>query len=133
MVIDAALLDTLTEQAKSAHLLRLAFDLRTTPDDNSQRILNAMEPGTVIPVHRHRASSETVVVLRGRICQKFYNNDGTLKSSEICSTNTPIMGFNIPVGEWHNMECLDSGTVILEFKDGPYEPLSAEDILEIEQ
>ena len=67
MVIDSALLDTLSAQAKASPRLRQAYDLRTTPEDNSQRILNAMEPGTVLPIHRHRGSTETVVVLRGKV------------------------------------------------------------------
>lgn len=141
MTVDKELLDSLTAQAKESPRLRVAFDLRTTPEDGSQRILNALEPGTVLPIHRHRGSTETVVVLRGRIQQNFYSltpapspeSKGRLTArltdSVICAPCTDTLGFSIPVGQWHNTECLESGTVILECKDGKYEPLGEEDIL----
>ena len=135
MKIDSALLDTLTARAKANPRLRQAYDLRTTPEDNSQRILNAMEPGTILPIHRHRGSTETVVVLRGKIRQNFYDENGQLTESfEVSagssSTGSPqIVGFSVELGRWHNTECLESGTVILECKDGRYEALGEEDII----
>ena len=72
MVIDKTILDELTEQAKVATRLRIAMDLRNSPEDLSQRMLNALEPGTVMPIHRHHGSSETVVILRGKIQWIFY-------------------------------------------------------------
>ena len=127
--IDSALLDTLSAQAKANPRLRQAYDLRTTPEDNSQRILNAMEPGTILPIHRHRGSTETVVVLRGKIRQNFYDENGQLTESFEASAESEIAGFSVELGRWHNTECLESGTVILECKDGRYEPLSDEDIM----
>ena len=129
MKIDSALLDILSAQAKANPRLRQAYDLRTTPEDNSQRILNAMEPGTILPIHRHRGSTETVVVLRGKIRQNFYDENGQLTESFEASVESEIVGFSIEVGRWHNTECLDSGTVILECKDGRYEALGEEDIM----
>ena len=120
MKIDSTLLDTLTAQAKANPRLRQAYDLRTTPEDNSQRILNAMEPGTILPIHRHRGSTETVVVLRGKIRQNFYDENGQLTESFEVSARSEIVGFSVEVGRWHNTECLESGTVILECKDGRY-------------
>ena len=67
MILDQIILDTLSQQAKENPRLRQAFDLRTTPEDSSQRILNAVEPGTILPIHRHRGSTETIVVLRGKV------------------------------------------------------------------
>ena len=137
MKIDSALLDSLTAQAKATPRLRQAYDLRTTPEDHSQRILNAMEPGTILPIHRHRGSTETVVVLRGKIRQNIYDENGQLTESfEVSagssSTGSPqVVGFSVELGRWHNTECLVSGTVILECKDGRYEPLSEEDILKV--
>lgn len=131
MKIDSILLDILTAQAKANPRLRQAYDLRTTPEDNSQRILNAMEPGTVLPVHRHRGSTETVVVLRGKVRQNFYDENGQLTESFEVSAESEIVGFSVELARWHNTECLESGTVILECKDGRYEPLSDEDILEV--
>ena len=137
MVIDSALLDTLSAQAKANPRLRQAYDLRTTPEDNSQRILNAMEPGTVLPIHRHRGSTETVVVLKGKIRQNFYDENGQLTESfEVfaggSSTGSPqVVGFSVELARWHNTECLESGTVILECKDGRYEALGEEDIMKV--
>ena len=131
MKIDSALLDTLTARAKANPRLRQAYDLRTTPEDNSQRILNAMEPGTILPIHRHRGSTETVAVLRGKIRQNFYDENGQLTESFEVSAGSEIVGFSVEVGRWHNTECLESGTVILECKDGKYEPLGEEDIMNL--
>ena len=135
MKIDTILIDTLSAQAKATPRLRQAYDLRITPEDNSQRILNAMEPGTILPIHRHRGSTETVVVLRGKIRQNFYDENGQLTESfEVSagssSTGSPqVVGFSVELARWHNTECLESGTVILECKDGKYEALGEEDIL----
>ena len=131
MKIGSALLDSLTAQAKSSPRLRQAYDLRTTPEDNSQRILNAMEPGTILPIHRHRGSTETVVVLRGKIKQNFYDENGQLTESFEVSARSEIVGFSVELARWHNTECLESGTVILECKDGRYEPLAEEDIMNL--
>jgi len=131
MIIDKNLLDTLTDQAKESPRLRVAYDLRTTTEDNSQRILNAMEPGTVLPIHRHRGSTETVVILRGKLRQNFYDKNGKLVETLVIDPGTDNIGFSVEVGRWHNSECLESGTVILECKDGKYEPLGEEDICRV--
>ena len=102
MKLDISLLDTLTAQSKANPRLRQAYDLRTTPEDNSQRILNAMEPGTIIPIHRHRSTTETVVVLRGKLRQNFYDDAGHLTESFIAALNSDIMGFSVELGRWHN-------------------------------
>lgn len=131
MVIDSALLNQLSSQAKASPRLRQAYDLRTTPEDNSQRILNAMEPGSVLPIHRHRGSTETVVVLRGKVRQNFYDENGQLTESFEVAASSEIVGFSVELGRWHNTECLESGTVILECKDGKYEALGEEDIMKL--
>ena len=76
MNIDKALLDNLTAQAKASPRLRMNLDLRDSAEDSSQRMLNAIEPGSVVPIHRHRRTSETVVVLRGRAVQYLYDDQG---------------------------------------------------------
>ena len=131
MVITQDFLDDLTAKAKASHRLRVAYDLRTTPNDNSQRILNAVEPGTVLPIHRHRTSTETIVVLRGRVRQSYYDDEGNLTDSFELAPMSSIVGMSVPVGQWHALESLESGSVILETKDGTYAPLTDEDILEI--
>ena len=121
MVIDQELLDDLTVQAKSSPRLRIAFDLRNTPEDGSQQMLNALEPGTIMPIHRHMDSSETVALLRGKICWHFYDNAGNKTESVVLDANGDIRCINVEKGRWHSLECLESGSVILECKDGKYE------------
>ena len=130
MKITQALLDTLTTQAQGSPRLRMNLDLRNSIDDTSQRMLNAIEPGSMVPIHRHRHTSETVVCLRGRIVEEFYDElERICTEAIVLSPNSPTMALNIPAGQWHTVRSLESGTVILEVKDGPYEPISPEDIL----
>lgn len=122
----------LSAQAKVNPRLRQHYDLRNTPEDKSQRILNAMEPGTELPVHRHRNSSETIVMLRGRGLWHYYDDDGHRTETFEVSTDGEVRGLTVPKGQWHNSEILESGTVILECKDGAWEHLVEKDILMIE-
>ena len=133
MKIDNQLLDTLSAQAKANPRLRQSYDLRTTPEDQSQRILNAVEPGTILPIHRHRGSTETIIVLRGKVVQHYYNDAGEKTASYELAPNSAQVGKSVPVGQCHALESLEEGSVIFECKDGAYEPLSAEDILEVTQ
>ena len=129
MNIDKQLLDTLTAQAKASPRLRMNYDLRNSPEDQSQRMLNALEPGTVLPIHRHRNSSETVAILRGRAVQWLYDEEGNVVEKVLLEVGGDIPAMNVERGQWHRLECLESGTVIVEFKDGAYEPISPADIL----
>lgn len=131
MIIDKKLLDDLSTQAKNSPRLRMAFDLRNTPEDNSQRMLNALEPGTIMPIHRHRNSSETVVILRGRICWHFYDDAGNETKSVVLDANSEVRCINVEKGRWHSLECLASGSVLMESKDGRYEPQSPADVLKM--
>ena len=107
------------------------MDLRNSASDGSQRMLNALEPGTPLPIHRHHKSSETVVCLRGHLREIFYNDEGAVTDVIDLAPNSDCVALNIPIGQWHTVEVLESGTVIMEVKDGPYEPLGEEDILHI--
>ena len=133
MIVDKKLMDDLSAQAKANPRLRQAFDLRTTPEDQSQRILNAVEPGTILPIHRHRGSTETIIVLRGKVVQHYYNDAGEKTASYELAPNSAQVGMSVPVGQWHALESLEEGSVIFECKDGAFQLLSAEDILEIAQ
>lgn len=132
MILDQKTLDSLSAQAKENPRLRQAFDLRTTPEDQSQRILNAVEPGTILPIHRHTGSTETIIVLRGKVVQHYYDDNGNKTASYELAPNSAQVGMSIPVGQWHALESLEEGSVIFECKDGAYQPLSAEDILEVD-
>ena len=130
MKITQALLDKLTEEAKASPRLRMNLDLRNGADDQSQRMLNAIEPDSVVPIHRHQKSSETVVCLRGRVVEEYYDELERRCTETIeLSPNGPVVALNIPAGQWHTLRSIESGSVILEVKDGAYEPISEVDIL----
>ena len=131
MNITQTLLDNLTEQAKASPRLRMNMDLRNSAEDKSQRMLNAIEPGSSLPIHRHTKSSETVVCLRGHLREIFYNEKGKVTEVIDLAPNSDCVALNISIGQWHTVEVLESGTVILETKDGVYEPLLDEDILQM--
>lgn len=131
MKITQTLLEELTSKAKASPRLRMNYDLRDSPEDQSQRMLNAIEPGSTLPIHRHQKTSETVVCLRGRMVWEFYDElERTCTDRIELSPNGPIVALNIPAGQWHTVHSLESGSVILEMKDGPYEPQSPVDILQ---
>lgn len=130
MIITQAILDDLTRRAKESPRLRMALDLRNNPEDKSQRILNAIEPGSPLPIHRHRNTNETVTCLRGRIVEEFYDDLERRCTDAIELTpGGPVVAINIPAGQWHTVRALETGTVVLEAKNGEYEPLGDEDIL----
>ena len=130
MIITQAILDKLTEEAKASPRLRMNLDLRNSPEDKSQRMLNAIEPGSPMPIHRHKYSSETVVCLRGRLVEEFYDDLERMCTDAIELTpGGPNVVVNVPAGQWHTIRALESGSVLLECKDSPWEPLGPEDIL----
>ena len=131
MVVDKKILDELTVKAQESPRLRMAMDLRNTTKDQSQRMLNVLEPGTVMLIHRHLASSETVIIIRGRIRWLFYDEQSRITESAELWSDGDVRMLNVEKGRWHSLECLESGSVLFEAKDGPYQPLSPEDIMEV--
>ena len=132
MKITQAILDSLTEQAKVSPRRRMNMDLRNGIDDQSQRMLNAIEPDSVVPIHRHQKSSETVVCLRGRVVEEYYDELERICTEAIELTpNGETVALNIPAGQWHTIRSLESGSVILEMKDGRFEPIQDCDILKM--
>ena len=130
MKITQAILDNLTEQAKASPRLRMNMDLRNSDADQSQRMLNAIEPGSPLPIHRHRHTSETVVCLRGRLVWEYYDELERICTERIeLSPNGQVVALNIPASQWHTVRALESGSVILEMKEGAYEPLQDCDVL----
>lgn len=130
MKITQAILDDLTTKAKASPRRRMNMDLRNSIDDQSQRMLNAIEPESVVPIHRHQKSSETVVCLRGRVVEEYYDELERICTERIeLSPNGPVVALNIPAGQWHTVLALESGTVIMEMKNGKYEPISDVDIM----
>lgn len=132
MIITKAILDELTAQAKASPRLRMNMDLRNGPEDGSQRMLNAIEPGSPMPIHRHKYTLETVVCLCGRIVEEFYDELERICTDRIeLIPGGPNFMVNVPAGQWHTVRALESGSVLLECKDGKYEPLGPEDILSL--
>ena len=132
MKITRAILDDLTAKAKASPRRRMNLDLRNGVEDQSQRMLNAIEPDSVVPIHRHQKSSETVVCLRGRLVEEFYDELERICTDVVELTpNGQTVALNIPAGQWHTLRSLESGSVILEMKDGKFEPLSDVDILKV--
>ena len=126
MVVDKKILDELSAKAKENLRLRQSMDLRNSPEDLSQRMLNALEPGTMMPIHRHKGSSETCVCIRGHFEEYFYDENGNLTETIDMVPGGVVL--NIEAGQWHSLKCLESGTILLEAKDGAYRPLEEEEI-----
>lgn len=122
MIIDKELLDQLTAQAKANPRLRQNYDLRNSENDGSQRMLNAIEPGTLMPIHRHPNTTTTVIIIRGKMCQNFYDENGSLTESVILDAEGDTRAVQIEQSRWHNLESLESGTILFEAKDGAWEP-----------
>ncbi len=137
MLLNQELLDRLSAQARESERLRMNFNLHNSLEAPAQRLLNALEPGTLLPVHRHRHTAETYLLLRGKIRVTFYNvsgtgiepTSGTEPESFLLDPLSGQYGIHIPAGQWHTLEVLEPGSVIFEVKDGPYQPLETEDIL----
>ena len=130
MKITQVMLNSLTEQAKASERLRMNLDLRNSDTDGSQRMLNAIEPESILPIHRHQKTSETMVCLRGKLRVEYYDElERICTDSFILEPNGMNVAVSIPIGIWHTVHALESGTCILEMKNGAYEPLSDVDIL----
>jgi cupin fold WbuC family metalloprotein len=128
-LIDKNLLDTICQQVIENPRLRINYNFHDSLDAPSQRLLNAIQPESVLPVHRHRNTAETYIILRGRLRVMFYNDQKELTETAILDPKEGVFGINIPAGEWHTVEILALDTVIFETKDGPYLPHKEEDIL----
>lgn len=122
-IISSELLNQLTERASASERLRMNHNFHTSPNAPSQRMLNALEPGTKVPVHKHGHTAETYILLRGKIRVDYYDTEGNVTESVILDPLTGNYGLDIPAGQLHCLEVLEAGTVIFECKDGPYVPL----------
>ena len=128
VVLDDSLLDKVQMLAQESPRLRMNYDLRNSEDDQSQRMLNVMLPGTHTTIHKHNLSSETVMLMRGRMDTVFYNNKGVEMQRIHMGGDTGVFGVNIPKGQWHTFEVYDL-SIIFMAQDGPWSPLSKENML----
>ena len=131
MVIDRELLDAVVEEAKASPRLRMNFNFHQSLNDRCHRMLNAIEPGTKIPIHRHPSKDESFVILRGKVRSTTYNDDGSIIENVVLGKEAGVYGVNIPKGVWHKLESLESGSVVFECKEGPFVPHEEEGILNV--
>lgn len=129
-IIDESLLNGVSEQAKESPRLRMNYNFHQNLDDKCHRFLNAVEPGTVVPIHRHPTKDESFVLLRGNVRVTTHNDDGSIKESIVLNPNEGLYGVDIPKGVWHKVESLESGSVFFECKEGPFVPHEEEGILQ---
>ncbi len=131
MIIDKALLDKVSKQAKASPRLRMNYNFHQSLDDKCHRMLNAIEPGTEVPIHRHPTKDESFVILRGKVRSTTYNDDGSIIDSVVLSQEDGVYEVDIPKGVWHKLESLEPNSVIFECKEGPFVPHEEEGILEV--
>ena len=131
IVIDRQLLDTVSEQAKASSRLRMNYNFHQSLDDKCHRFLNAVEPGTEVPIHKHPAKDESFVILRGKVRVTTHNDDGSIIEDVVLSQESGNYGVDIPKNVWHKLESLESGSVIFECKEGPFVEHEVEGILEV--
>ena len=130
MILDTKFLDELTEKAKESPRLRMNYNLHDSLESKAQRLFNGLEPGTVLPIHRHVETSETYILIRGALrVTSLDDNKNVIESVEL-NLNRGMFGFQIPANTWHKVEVMESGTVIFEVKDGPYTPLTPDNMME---
>ncbi len=130
-VIDLTLLDKVSSEAKESPRLRMNYNFHQSLEDKCHRFLNAVEPGTVVPIHRHPTKDESFVILRGKVRVTTHNDDGSIIEDVVLSQESGNYGVDIPKNVWHKLESLESGSVIFECKEGPLVPHEEEGILEL--
>ena len=132
-IIDEQLMNGVTEQAKESPRLRMNYNFHQSLDEKCHRFLNALEPGTVVPIHHHMTKDETFILLRGKVRVSTYNDDGEVIEQVVLSLEDGRYGVDIPKNVWHGVECLESGSVIFEVKEGPFVAHEQDGILHIDK
>ena len=118
--------------AKESPRLRMNYNFHQSLDDKCQRLLNALEPGTVVPIHRHPTKDESFVLLKGKIRVNLFDDAGKVTETVVLNPSDDVYGVDIPKNVWHNVECLESGSVIFEVKEGPFVPHDKDGILQVD-
>ncbi len=132
-IIDKQLLDEVSRRAKQSDRLRMNYNFHQSLEDKCHRMLNAVEPGTVVPIHRHPTKDESFVILRGKVRVTTHNDDGSIIEEVVLSQESGNYGVDIPKNVWHNVECLESGSVFFECKEGPFVPHEEEGVLRLQR
>ena len=129
MLLKQDIIDKLTDEAQSSPRLRMNYNLHESFEDSVQRMFNALEPGTIVPIARHPNSSETLIMLRGKLRVLIYDYNKNIIEDVVIAPNSENIGYHIPKGTWHQVDSLEEGTVCFETREGPYAPVAEEDIL----
>lgn len=132
-IIDEKLIGGVIEEAKKSPRLRKNYNFHQSLGDKCHRFLNALEIGTEVPAHHHVTKDETFIILKGRIRVNTYNDEGEILESIVLSQEEGRIGVDIPKNTWHNVECLESGSVIFEVKEGPFVEHEIDGILHIDK
>lgn len=132
-MINELLLEKVSVKAKDSPRLRMNYNFHQSLDEKCHRFLNAVEPGTVVPIHRHPTKDETFIVLKGRVKVSTFNDEGEILESVVLCQEDGMYGVDIPKNVWHTLESLDSGSVIFECKEGPFVPHEVEGILHLQE
>lgn len=138
MKLDDVLFNAVLDLAQKSPRKRMHYDLRTQSTeegwtDMSQRMINVLMPETVIPIHRHVETSETVIVCRGSVREEFYDDKGQKIDEVVLVAGGECPGLQVPKGMYHTCVCLEPGSVIFEAKDRPYDPVATEEFLKLEK
>lgn len=129
-IIDNNLLNEVSSAAKASPRLRMNYNFHQSLEDKCHRMLNAVEPGTDIPIHRHPEKDESFVILRGKVRSTTYNDDGSIIESVVLCAEDGVYGVDIPKNVWHKLEAIES-SVIFECKEGPFVPHEEEGVLKV--
>lgn len=129
MLLTSKILDETTAKAKGTPRLRMNWNLHESFSDSVQRMFNALEPGTVVPIARHPESAESLIILRGRLQIRIYDDNKNIIEDVVIDPRTNNIGYHIPKGVWHQVESLEEGTILFETREGPYTPVAEEDIM----
>ena len=129
MLLTSSIIDSLSKQASNSSRLRQNYNLHESFEDSVQRMFNALEPGTIVPIARHPYSNETLIMLRGKLRVLIYDDHKNIIEDVVLAANTENIGYHIPEGTWHQVESLEEGTVCFETREGPYAPVAECDIL----
>ena len=133
MIIDSQLLDEVAAQAKASPRVRMNYNFHQSLDEKCHRSLNAVEPGTQVPIHKHPTKDETSVILRGKTRVTTHRDDGSIIEDVVLCADEGRYGVNIPKGVWHTIEAVEPDSVIFECKEGPFVEHEVDGILNVEK
>ena len=129
MLLTTKILDETSAKAKTSPRLRMNWNLHESFDDSVQRMFNALEPGTEVPIARHPDSAESLIILRGRLRILIFNDNKDIIEDVVIDPRTDNIGYHVPKGIWHQVQSLEEGTILFETREGPYAPVAECDIL----